>query len=242
MLKFFRSIRKTLLNEGKTSKYFKYAIGEIFLVVIGILIALQINNWNTRRQSDQKEQKILKILKSEFLYNKHELNRNIEKATTLMQNADSLLLYFDTSKERIDAGKLRRLTGSLGAYSTFDPSNGALTNLISSGELNLIKNDSLRITLSKWFGEVQDVKEDEVRLINYGDTYLEPLRLEFMNYKKDSYFDRNMMAILNNPRFENVVTRISRAANYNVENYQMLDLEIENILTLLDSEIEHKYD
>ena len=46
MIKFFRTIRQNLLNEGKTGKYFKYAIGEIVLVVIGILIALQINNWN----------------------------------------------------------------------------------------------------------------------------------------------------------------------------------------------------
>ncbi|OIQ36706.1 MAG: hypothetical protein BM563_10345, partial [Bacteroidetes bacterium MedPE-SWsnd-G1] len=46
MIKFFRKIRQQLLNEGKTSKYFKYAIGEIVLVVIGILIALQINTWN----------------------------------------------------------------------------------------------------------------------------------------------------------------------------------------------------
>jgi len=51
MLKFFRNIRKNLLNEGKTSKYLKYAIGEIVLVVIGILIALQINNWNDQRKS-----------------------------------------------------------------------------------------------------------------------------------------------------------------------------------------------
>ena len=46
MIKFFRKIRKNLLNEGKATKYFKYAIGEIILVVIGILIALRINNWN----------------------------------------------------------------------------------------------------------------------------------------------------------------------------------------------------
>ena len=54
MIKFFRSIRKTLLSEGKKSKYFKYAIGEIVLVVIGILIALQINNWNENRKSQEK--------------------------------------------------------------------------------------------------------------------------------------------------------------------------------------------
>jgi len=52
MIKFFRKIRQNLLSEGKTSKYFKYAIGEIILVVIGILIALQINNWNEKRKSD----------------------------------------------------------------------------------------------------------------------------------------------------------------------------------------------
>jgi len=49
MIKLFRNIRKNLLNEGKTASYLKYAIGEIVLVVIGILIALQINNWNQRR-------------------------------------------------------------------------------------------------------------------------------------------------------------------------------------------------
>lgn len=52
MIKFFRKIRRNLLSEGKTGKYFKYAIGEIVLVVIGILIALQINNWNENRKSD----------------------------------------------------------------------------------------------------------------------------------------------------------------------------------------------
>ncbi|REG87831.1 DUF6090 family protein [Winogradskyella sediminis] len=52
MIKFFRKIRRNLLSEGKTRKYFKYAIGEIVLVVIGILIALQINNWNENRKSD----------------------------------------------------------------------------------------------------------------------------------------------------------------------------------------------
>jgi len=51
MIKFFRKIRQNLLSEGKTGKYLKYAIGEIVLVVIGILIALSINNWNENRKS-----------------------------------------------------------------------------------------------------------------------------------------------------------------------------------------------
>jgi hypothetical protein len=59
MIKFFRKIRKNLLSEGKTSKYFKYAIGEIVLVIIGILIALQINNWNEIRKSNKIEKEFL---------------------------------------------------------------------------------------------------------------------------------------------------------------------------------------
>ena len=59
MIKFFRKIRQNLLSEGKTGKYFKYALGEIILVVIGILIALQINNWNEQQKENLFERKIL---------------------------------------------------------------------------------------------------------------------------------------------------------------------------------------
>ena len=62
MIKFFRKIRQNLLSEGKTGKYLKYAIGEIVLVVVGILIALQINNWNEKRKIKQKETIVLKEL------------------------------------------------------------------------------------------------------------------------------------------------------------------------------------
>ena len=63
MIKFFRKIRYNLMEQNKTGKYFKYAIGEIVLVVIGILIALQINTWNETRKNKAKEMKILINLK-----------------------------------------------------------------------------------------------------------------------------------------------------------------------------------
>ena len=59
MIKIFRKIRQNLVMENKTGRYFKYAIGEIILVVIGILIALQINNWNEARLKSNKESQIL---------------------------------------------------------------------------------------------------------------------------------------------------------------------------------------
>ena len=66
MIKFFRSIRQRLLSENKFSKYLIYAIGEIVLVVIGILIALQINNWNESKKNSKKEFYLLQQLQKEF--------------------------------------------------------------------------------------------------------------------------------------------------------------------------------
>ncbi|SRX74462.1 DUF6090 family protein [Aequorivita antarctica] len=67
MIKLFRNIHKNLLNEGKTSKYLKYAIGEIILVVIGILIALSINNWNELQKDSIEEKAILESLDENFI-------------------------------------------------------------------------------------------------------------------------------------------------------------------------------
>ena len=64
MIKFFRHIRKSLIEDNKMGKYFKYAIGEILLVVIGILIALQVNNWNTERKKQITQTNYLEEIKA----------------------------------------------------------------------------------------------------------------------------------------------------------------------------------
>ena len=87
MIKFFRKIRQNLIMQNKKSKYFKYAIGEIILVVIGILIALQINNWNENRKEIYNEAKILKTLNDEFLENKITLDSTL---VLLNSTADAL--------------------------------------------------------------------------------------------------------------------------------------------------------
>ncbi|MFT5229429.1 MAG: hypothetical protein ACI9EV_002583, partial [Urechidicola sp.] len=69
MIKLFRKIRGKMLTENKFSKYLLYAFGEILLVVIGILLALQINSWNQQRMEDKKEVELLYGLKDEFHYN-----------------------------------------------------------------------------------------------------------------------------------------------------------------------------
>ena len=92
MIKFFRKIRQNLLSEGKTGKYVKYAIGEIILVVIGILIALQINTWNQNKKDQKLEQqyycRLLEDVEQDYLnYNNSIdlLNEKINTNNTLIQ-------------------------------------------------------------------------------------------------------------------------------------------------------------
>lgn len=78
MLKFFRKIRQDLLLKGKTGKYFKYAIGEIVLVVIGILFALQINTWNNNRIERNLEQDSLNEILDNLEFDLNTIDKCIE--------------------------------------------------------------------------------------------------------------------------------------------------------------------
>ena len=75
MIKFFRKIRQNLLVENKTGKYFKYAIGEIMLVMIGILLALQVSNWNQDHKDRNSERKILKNINRDLNQNKESFDK-----------------------------------------------------------------------------------------------------------------------------------------------------------------------
>jgi hypothetical protein len=102
MIKLFRNIRKNLLNEGKTSKYFKYAIGEIVLVVIGILIALSINNWNEKRKSQANLSSIYKQIHSKLIADTLRAKQNVslynEQAKRIQDILDGKInkTFYDT--------------------------------------------------------------------------------------------------------------------------------------------------
>ena len=91
MIKFFRKIRYNLMEQNKTAKYLKYAIGEIILVVIGILIALQINNWNENRKSDIFENEILTQIRANLIKDKSVLADYINNAELATASIDKIL-------------------------------------------------------------------------------------------------------------------------------------------------------
>ena len=104
MVKFFRTIRQSLIMENKTSKYLKYAIGEVVLVVIGILIALQINNWNEQRKNDITKQIYLKSLIAELKNNckrYHQIENNYEKRIASFDHLFNTINNADTKNDSI---------------------------------------------------------------------------------------------------------------------------------------------
>lgn len=150
MIKLFRHIRKSLLEQNKMGKYFRYAIGEILLVVIGILIALQINNWNQRRIALEEETQILANLKSEFEQNKKELGNAIAMNENLMKTGRYIMSLIGEDEEVIRSINTDSLLFQSFEYAQFNPSENALSDLLQSGRLNLISNDYLKSLLYQW--------------------------------------------------------------------------------------------
>ena len=157
MIKFFRRIRYDLMGENKTGKYFKYAIGEIVLVVIGILIALSINNWNEARKDKLREQSILIQLEEEYNANLNQLNAKMQLRTKIVKSGLSLLKYMNTP-ELVQRDSVIFHLSNIIYDPTFDPIQN---DLISSGNIRLIRNEKLRRLLSNWSSDLMAVQEHE---------------------------------------------------------------------------------
>ena len=190
--------------QNKTGKYFKYAIGEIVLVVIGILIALQLNNWNEERKASIAENKALAALKNEF-------EQNIQRFEFICQARENSeaefrayyeLITNDTIPIEIKAKTVRR--GGYGG--TWSVQNTVLNGLVNSGAIENIQNDSLKTLLTRWPNRVTLWKDQEERWRNFRekqeDYFLPTLRRQIprsSNGKWD-YFPNNTESELEGQR------------------------------------------
>ena len=148
MIKFFRNIRQTLIMENKTSKYLKYAIGEIVLVMIGILLALQINNWNEKRKATIQEITILKNIQENILLDTLDISWNIDKHNVFIE-AEKKLLHFlqsdlDQPKDSID------YSSALGIPLTIALHKSTYSNL-QNNQIGIITNNKLHKDISRFY-------------------------------------------------------------------------------------------
>ncbi len=143
MIKFFRNIRKSLLSDGKTSQYLVYAIGEIVLVVVGILIALQINNWNEQKNLEKREFVFLNRLLVDLKNDKDYLELVFKRKNSKVEAANTIIKFsFVGDNDAII--NIIPLYLELTSWQTVIPNQNTFNELISSGSLNILRNDTIK--------------------------------------------------------------------------------------------------
>lgn len=195
MIHFFRKIRHGLFVENKFTRYILYALGEIALVVIGILIALQINNWNEERIESIREQLVLNQLKAEYESNRAQLESKMEIRNLLIKSANEILQYYD-SKNEINHDSLTKKLSQLILLPTFDPIQN---DLVSSGNINILKNTELKRLLTNWTSDVIQLQETEQLYVRYVADHVVPF-FDRRGVGRDIYHafwnDKSNMSIL----------------------------------------------
>ncbi|GAA4241996.1 DUF6090 family protein [Winogradskyella damuponensis] len=176
MITIFRKIRQNLVSDNKFSKYLIYAIGEIILVVVGILIALQINNTSNFNEQRKLEQEYLTSLQSEFKTNLTKINTAIQENEHRVQTLEKLLTLFD--KKVLDTVSEQTVSHLLapifGSHINYAPSTGVLSDIISSGKLSLILNKDLRQHLAS-FESSLDILSTQLNDADFTDKKLQSL-------------------------------------------------------------------
>ena len=221
MIKFFRKIRQNLLSEGKTGKYLKYAIGEIFLVVIGILIALQINNWNTNRLQNKKERLLLNELHQEFVQNKAQLENVLFIHKRTFKSAQFLKSKLPINLKTENLDSLSYHIHKLAWHFTFNPSDGITDAISNSSSFDIISNNELRKLLISWNDVLEDYQDEEINAhLNYVN-HLKPYE------KKHFIYEDDYKKMLSDPRIDLSFLETLEFDNYVLDRYNDL-MEIVN--------------
>ena len=209
-----------MADDNKPIKYMRYAIGEIVLVVIGILIALQINNWNEQRIESNEEQLILLNLKEDFEYNQKTLDSLIAYQVKSKNIQLSTLNYTGKKPKPETEKEFNIILEGLFYSGVFYPKKGALDDLISSGSLKIIKNHILRKKLSSWNPIVEQIKNREKGVSDY------IAGIQILIHKKGSWLN-----VDNTSTSWTATSAAFPESGFDVDNRDLLnDLEFENLV------------
>lgn len=185
MIKFFNRIRQNLLSEGRTTNYLKYAIGEIFLVVIGILIALQINNWNESRKLAIQKEEILHEFQESLQGDLEKIKTNMTINEKVKKSVKLILDYMNTDLPYQDS--LKYHFGRSVAMWPISIKVGVYQNYRSS-KLALISSNDLKKSISNVY---ETRYSNLIRSQNQYNNMLEKASEDFLITRFESYLDSN---------------------------------------------------
>ncbi len=255
------------MEKNKTGKYLKYAIGEIVLVMIGILLALQVSNWNQVRQNGKQEAILLTQLLNEYSNNLEQLNSKIETRDDIMRSSLAILDYRGLSEAQIDTDSLNMHIARTLTRPTFDPELGVTNELTNSGKLYYLTNTDLRNSITAFPSFLSELREEEMVSFNLIEERLFPFLID--NYQLGAILSNNMtdhsfhskitmidlkrkkmadklfntnspFGLVNNPDMEDYMALSYTNTEYtNLQSFGVKS-KIENIITLINKEIEKK--
>jgi hypothetical protein len=242
MIGFFRRLRKLFLADGKFRQYMFYALGEILLVVLGILIAIQINSWYSYKADRKQERIYLEQYKGDLETNLNELDRVIKKQQAVIESGDLLYKVHKGSAAVQPFDSLQYNILQMANYTLFMSEEGTVNDILGSGHLSLIQNDSLRKSIVGWQHRFTRVREWEqlgkgnatevrnlfvlkTRLYEdvYGETFMDSLEIKSM---------------INNPYFLNLAAGKVNSSVVLTELYQEIQEDHLKLLAFLKQELE----
>ena len=215
MIKFFRKIRYNLMSTGKTSKYLKYAICEILLVVIGILIALQINNWNEDRKDMVRANSYLERISED-------LERSIQRSDQLTELNRKILTSISKTQELLERGtSVNQEEKNIIDYALlwFPRTTYQMPNMLTyeemkeSGDLNLITDIKLRNALADYYSYLYQVEAVYKKLSSdiesQFDVYNTQIRAHTNPETLDVTFNYDFNAMCQDELFINTFSRMA---------------------------------
>ena len=243
MINFFRKIRRNLLSDNKVRKYLLYATGEILLVVIGILIALQINNYNEGLKERKREQIVLENLREDFLANQKLIDRTLAVHHYHLNELYSYLKYLGPN--------VQALTDSIYKFDVSDYGklnliNGTLNAIVNTDIFGIIQNENLKKKLSSFprtfaiYKEFEDVNRDIV--INkhraLGEQFTSIIRLDKSLSAISEPHESDFLGWARAPQHQNnTVNRITIMRNKLIPALIEVQQKNQELLKLLDKEI-----
>lgn len=191
--------------ENKTGKYLKYAIGEIILVMIGILLALQVNTWNEQRKNKIKEETILMSLNKEFKANRIQLDTVLSYHERAFKGCKKLIAMFPIDIEKDNLDSISKYLWNASLTWTFNPSQGSINSIVNTSSFDLINDIELRELLVSWQDQILDLQEDEITLKNVVFDHMDPFYAQHIDYDFDFSDKRNNLEVLETLNFEYLI-------------------------------------